>query len=83
MKITAVPKEEKFGEGFSSFELSLSDYPTEVPCCCHVNNIDLMYIGNKNFKIINIGENYSVKTSLTNTNFKKGDLVIQYNCGSR
>lgn len=83
MKITAIPKDEKFGEEFKSFKLSLSNYPTESPCCCHVNNVDLMYVGNKEFKIINIGNDYSVKTSLTNTHFKKGDLVIQYMCGGR
>lgn len=83
MKIKEVPKEEVFGKNFKSFKLSLSSYPDTAPCCCHVNDIDLMYIGNKEFKIINIGKDYSINTYLTNTNFKKGDIVVQYNCGTR
>lgn len=80
MKVKKAPST-PVGQWFQPFELELSSYPTEVPCCCSTEDCELMYCGNKQFRVISIQRNYSMNRILQPSSLKRGTLIVQNDCG--
>lgn len=80
MKVKTTPKQE-LGQWFQSFELELTSYPTEVPCCVEAGSVEMMYEGEKKFKLISIDRNYSMNNQISPKLLKKGTIIEQHDCG--
>lgn len=67
---------------FSDIELNLVSYPKSYPCCVTVigHNIDLLYIGNKIFKLVAIDDNVSTKLFINNEILVKGAKLKKIDC---
>lgn len=72
------------GVNFSDIVLEMDEYPEEPNVCCKIetgnSKYDLMYIGNKTFKLLSVNDDYS--KVLKKNDLKKGLEVIQYECKS-
>jgi len=72
------------GVNFSDIVLEMDEYPEEPNVCCKIETgnfkYDLMYIGNKTFKLLSVNDDYS--KVLKKNDLKKGLEVIQYECKS-
>jgi hypothetical protein len=75
-------KEKTPGILFSDIVLDLVSYPRSYPCCITIpdTGIDLMYIGNKTFKLISINNQLSTKLFIDNKILVKGTKFKKVDC---
>ena len=75
-----VPPSGQLGQWFTYFELELDKYPDEIPCCCKVGDIELIYVGDKQFRLLSISDNYSPASYIDSRILKKGTVIKQNDC---